>query len=48
MIVTKSTAHVIREAARKTDMRTLREDGLTNVLEEVTTVEEVLRVTQLE
>ena len=48
LIVSRQPAHVIREAARKAGMRTLREDGLAKVLAGVTTMEEVLRVTQLE
>ncbi|MBI2885170.1 MAG: Flp pilus assembly complex ATPase component TadA [Candidatus Omnitrophica bacterium] len=47
-IVAKQPAYVIREAARRGGMRTLREDGLAKVRAGVTTLEEVLRVTQLE
>ncbi|MBI3011063.1 MAG: type II secretion system ATPase GspE [Candidatus Omnitrophica bacterium] len=47
-VVSKSPAHTIREAGQRAGMRTLREDGLNKALAGVTTVEEVLRVTQLE
>ena len=45
LILTKSTAQIIRETARKKGMTTLREDGWKKVAEGITTVEEVLRVT---
>ncbi|QPJ66237.1 MAG: type II secretion system ATPase GspE [Candidatus Nitrohelix vancouverensis] len=45
LIVEKASSHVIRAAAMKTGMRRLRDDGWRKVLEGVTTVEEVLRVT---
>ncbi|MBI3010896.1 MAG: type II/IV secretion system protein [Candidatus Omnitrophica bacterium] len=48
LLVAKTPDHEIREAARKAGMRTLREDGFVKALAGVTTVEEVLRVTQLE
>jgi type II secretory ATPase GspE/PulE/Tfp pilus assembly ATPase PilB-like protein len=47
-IVSKAPAHTIRESARQEGMRTLREDGLAKALSGVTTLEEVVRVTQLE
>ncbi len=47
-IVTKQPAYLIREVARRGGMRTLREDGLAKVRAGLTTMEEVLRVTQLE
>jgi len=47
LVVAKSPAHVIREAARRAKVRTLREDGLAKAVAGLTTVEEVLRVTQL-
>ena len=48
LVVSKAPAHAIREAARKAGMRTLREDGLAKALAGTTTIEEVIRVTQLE
>jgi len=45
LILTKSTAQIIRETARKKGMTTLREDGWKKVAEGITTVQEVLRVT---
>ena len=48
LVVAKAPAHAIRDAARQGGMRTLRDDGLAKALAGVTTLEEVLRVTQLE
>jgi general secretion pathway protein E len=48
LIVEKKDANVIKEAARRHGMRTLREDGWLKVAKGVTTVAEVLRVTQEE
>jgi type II secretory ATPase GspE/PulE/Tfp pilus assembly ATPase PilB-like protein len=48
LIVARTPAHQIRETARAAGMRTLREDGLAKALAGVTSIEEVLRVTQLE
>ena len=48
LIVAKAPAHAIRDAGRAAKMRTLREDGLAKALAGLTTVEEVLRATQLE
>ena len=45
LIITKSSAHIIRNAGIKKGMRRLREDGWTKVLNGTTTVEEILRVT---
>ncbi len=45
LILSKASSHIIRSQARKTGMRTLREDGWDKVLNGQTTVEEVLRVT---
>ena len=36
----------VKKAARQAGMRTLREDGWTKVLDGITTVDEVLRVTK--
>ena len=47
-VVARAPAHTIRETGRQAGMRTLREDGLAKVLAGVTTLEETLRVTQLE
>ena len=59
LVVSKAPAHAIREAAhsapaaeqsagRHIPLRSLREDGLAKALAGITTIEEVLRVTQLE
>ncbi|MBR1608868.1 MAG: type II/IV secretion system protein [Kiritimatiellae bacterium] len=45
MITEKKPTLVIREKARELGMRTMREDGVRNVLDGVTTVDEVLRYT---
>ncbi len=47
-ISAKAPSHLIRETARREGMRTLREDGVAKALAGLTTVEEVVRVTQLE
>jgi general secretion pathway protein E len=46
VIARSGEANVLREAARRNGMKTLREDGWEKVLGGVTAVEEVLRVTQ--
>jgi len=48
LILEKKESHLIKEAARKNGMRTLREDGWMKVKQGVTTIPEVLRVTQEE
>jgi general secretion pathway protein E len=48
LILEKKDANVIKEVARKNGMRTLREDGWVKVKQGITTVSEVLRVTQEE
>jgi general secretion pathway protein E len=48
LILEKKESHMIKEAARKSGMRTLREDGWMKVMQGVTTIPEVLRVTQEE
>jgi type II secretory ATPase GspE/PulE/Tfp pilus assembly ATPase PilB-like protein len=48
LIVRNCEANDLRVIARKNGMKTLREDGLEKVLAGVTTIEEVLRVTQEE
>lgn len=45
LILTKANGQTIRATARKAGMRTLREDGWRKVLQGVTTVDEILRVT---
>jgi type II secretory ATPase GspE/PulE/Tfp pilus assembly ATPase PilB-like protein len=47
-ILEKKDANLIKERARKAGMKTLREDGWLKVREGITTVSEVLRVTQEE
>jgi len=48
LILGKRDSNVIKEAARKQGMRTLREDGWLKLKQGVTTIAEVLRVTQEE
>ena len=48
LIMEKRDANVIKDRARKSGMRTLREDGWLKVKEGITTVSEVIRVTQEE
>ncbi|MBU0574533.1 MAG: GspE/PulE family protein [Candidatus Margulisbacteria bacterium] len=48
MIVNKATASQIKKAAIEKGMHTLRDDGLLKVIEGITTIEEVLRVTALD
>ncbi len=45
LILSSASSHLIRNQARKTGMKTLREDGWDKVIRGITTVEEVLRVT---
>ncbi len=47
-IVARAPAHAIRRSSLDAGLRTLRDDGLAKARQGVTTVEEVLRVTQLE
>ncbi len=47
-ILGKKDSSIIKEAARKNGMRTLREDGWLKVKQGITTISEVLRVTQEE
>ncbi|MBN1552806.1 type II secretion system ATPase GspE [bacterium] len=48
LILEKSSANVLKREARKLGMKTLREDGWNKVKQGVTTIEEVMRVTQEE
>jgi general secretion pathway protein E len=48
MIIRQAPAGVIKEYAVSRGMRTLREDGLAKAAAGITTIEEVLRVTQEE
>jgi len=48
LILEKRDSNIIKEVARKNGMRTLREDGWLKVKQGVTTISEVLRVTQEE
>ncbi|MFC1496320.1 GspE/PulE family protein [Candidatus Margulisiibacteriota bacterium] len=48
MVLEKAASHRIKEAAIKNGMRTLREDGLLKVVKGKTTLDEVMRVTQLD
>lgn len=45
LILSRAQEHMIKQKAREEGMRTLREDGLSQVLKGVTTLEEILRVT---
>ncbi len=46
LIVKRESLSTIREAARKTGMKTLRENGVNKIIEGTTTIEEVLRETK--
>jgi type IV pilus assembly protein PilB len=48
LVTERAPAHAIREAALAGGMKALREDGLVKAAAGLTTVEEILRVTQLE
>jgi general secretion pathway protein E len=48
LILGKKDSNIIKEAARKNGMKTLREDGWLKVKQGMTTIPEVLRVTQEE
>jgi type II secretory ATPase GspE/PulE/Tfp pilus assembly ATPase PilB-like protein len=48
LILEKRDSNIIKEVARKGGMRTLREDGWLKVRQGMTTISEVLRVTQEE
>ncbi len=48
LILEKKDANIIREVARSQGMRSLREDGWLKVKQGITTISEVLRVTQME
>jgi len=48
LILRKASSGEIKQAAVNAGMRTLRDDGLLKVLQGVTTLEEVMRVTQLD
>ena len=48
LILAKSTTQEIRELARNSGMKFLREDGMDKVAQGITTVDEILRVTQRE
>jgi len=48
LVLEKAPAHIIKERAIANGMHTLKQDGWDKVLAGVTTLEEVLRVTQLE
>jgi len=45
MIITRQQENMIKQQARSEGMRTLREDGLTAVMNGMTTIEEIVRVT---
>jgi len=48
LILGKKDSNIIKESARKNGLRTLREDGWLKVKQGITTISEVLRVTQEE
>jgi general secretion pathway protein E len=48
LILEKKGSHILKEAARRNGMKTLREDGWLKVRQGITTIPEVLRVTQEE
>jgi len=47
-VLNKASAKELYELARKHNLRTLREDGIEKVLKGISTLEEVIRVTQLD
>jgi len=48
LILSNASSSEIRQAAIKAGMKTLREDGMEKVFEGITSIDEVLRVTQLD
>jgi len=48
LIVDQASANVLKKAARRAGMRTLRDDGWVNVRRGLTSIEEVMRVTQMD
>ena len=48
LVLTKTSSSVIKKAAQEAGMKTLLEDGIRKVLDGVTTIDEVLRVTMLD
>ncbi len=46
IVLEQQSGDILRERARKTGMKTLREMGIEKIREGLTTPEEVLRVTQ--
>lgn len=48
LIVDKASANILKRSARKAGMKTLREDGWEKVRQGLTTIEEVMRVTQVD
>ena len=48
LIVKRTSANIIRDKAISQGMKTLRQDGLDKVCKGITTIEEVIRVTQQE
>jgi general secretion pathway protein E len=47
-IITRTSASVMKQAAVQRGLQTLRMDGAKKVVEGITTIEEVFRVTQLD
>ncbi|MEZ6194332.1 MAG: ATPase, T2SS/T4P/T4SS family [Planctomycetota bacterium] len=48
LIVEQSSATVIKQAAIRNGMKTLRYDGISKVFQGITSIEEILRVTQMD
>ena len=48
LVLTKTSSSVIKKAAQEAGMKTLREDGLIKILAGQTSIDEVIRVTQVE
>ena len=48
LIINQKSANVLREAARKRGMRTLRESGLLSIFDGLTTIEEVVSQTSVD
>jgi len=48
LIVDRASANILKKAARRAGMKTLRDDGWTKVRQGLTSIEEVMRVTQID
>jgi len=48
LILHQASTNTVREEARKSGMRTLRDSGLLAVYDGITTIEEIIRATSVE